>query len=146
MLGAVAQVDEIRTRFQKLTPFLDERMRRLVAASESVALGFGGTSLVAAATGVSRRAIIQGIKELEDPVRAPTAGTTRIRRAGGRRKKKVDTDSTLKKDLERLVDPVSRGDPESPLRWSCKSVRKLAAERAGARPSNQPPHDCGAVA
>lgn len=128
MLGAVAQVDEIRTRFQKLTPFLDERMRRLVAASESVALGFGGTSLVSAATGVSRRAIIQGIKELDAPVPAPTAGAARIRRAGGGRKKTVDTDSTLKRDLERLVDPVSRGDPESPLRWTCKSVRKLAAE------------------
>ena len=128
MLGAVAQADEIRTRFQKLTPFLDERMRRLVAASESVALGFGGTSLVAAATGVSRRAIIQGIKELDEPVPAPTAGAARIRRAGGGRKKTVDTDSTLKRDLEWLVDPVSRGDPESPLRWTCKSVRKLAAE------------------
>ena len=103
-------------------------MRRLVAASESVALGFGGTSLVAAATGVSRRAIIQGIKELDETVPAPTAGAARIRRAGGGRKKTVDTDSTLKRDLERLVDPVSRGDPESPLRWTCKSVRKLAAE------------------
>ena len=129
MLGAMAQADEIRTRFQKLTPFLDERMRRLVAASESVALGFGGTSLVAAATGVSRRAIIQGIKELDEPVPAPTAGAARIRRAGGGRKKTVDTDSTLKRDLERLVDPVSRGDPA-----------------AGARPSNQSSDDCGAVA
>lgn len=128
MLGAVAQADEIRTRFQKLRPFLDERMRRLVAASESVALGFGGTSWVAAATGVSRRAIIQGIKELDEPALAPTVGAPRVRRAGGGRKKTVDKDSTLKRDLERLVDPVSRGDPESPLRWTCKSVRKLAAE------------------
>lgn len=87
MLGAVAQVDEVRTRFQKLMPFLNERMRRLVAASESVALGFGGTSLVAAATGVSRRAIIQGIKELEEPAPASTVGGARIRRVGGGRKK-----------------------------------------------------------
>jgi transposase len=124
----VAQADDIRIRFQKLTPFLDERMRRLVAASESVALGFGGTSLVSAATGVSRRAIIQGIKELNEPAPAATSSATRIRRAGGGRKRTVDTDRTLKRDLERLVDPVSRGDPESPLRWTCKSVRKLAAE------------------
>ena len=128
MLGGVAQANEIRTRFQKLMPFLDERMRRLVAASESVALGFGGTSLVAAATGVSRRAIIQGIKELDEPAPAPSSGGARVRRAGGGRKKTVDRDSTLKGDLERLVDPVTRGDPESPLRWTCKSVRKLATE------------------
>ena len=83
---------------------------------------------MAAATGVSRRAIIQGIKELDEPAPASPVGAARIRRAGGGRKKTVDRDSTLKGDLERLVDPVSRGDPESPLRWTCKSVRKLAAE------------------
>jgi transposase len=108
-----------------MAPFLDERMRRLVAASESLAIGFGGTSEVSRQTGISRRAIIQGIKELsEDP------GTTggRVRRPGGGRKKTVDKDGSLRADLERLVDPVTRGDPESPLRWTCKSVRKLAEE------------------
>jgi len=121
----VAEVDEIRVRFEKLAPFLDERMRRLVAATESLAIGFGGTSVVARETGVSRRAIIQGIKELDEK---PQHQTGRVRRAGGGRKKTVDKDSTLKADLERLVEPVTRGDPESSLRWTCKSVRKLAEE------------------
>ena len=124
----MADVDEIRVRFEKLSPFLDERMRRLVAATESLAIGFGGTSVVSRETGVSRRAIIQGIKELDQ---APSAHTARVRRAGGGRKKTVDKDATLKIDLERLVEPVTRGDPESPLRWTCKSVRKLAGELTG---------------
>ena len=83
----MAEVDEIRVRFEKLLPFLDERMRRLVAATESLAIGFGGTSVVSRETGVSRRAIIQGIKELDQ---APSAHTARVRRAGGGRKKTVD--------------------------------------------------------
>ena len=116
---------QIRGRFEKLAPFLDERMRRLVAASESVVIGFGGTSVVSRETGVSRRAIIQGIKELEQE---PSETPTRVRRAGGGRKKTVDQDTTLQRDLERLVEPVTRGDPESPLRWTCKSVRKLSDE------------------
>ncbi len=125
ILGLVAGADAIRTRFEKLAPFLDERMRRLVAASESLTIGFGGTSEVSRQTGVSRRAIIQGIKELDE---APGVRVGRVRRAGGGRKKTVDKDASLKTDLERLVDPVTRGDPESPLRWTCKSVRKLAEE------------------
>ena len=106
-------------RFEKLAPFLDERMRRLVAASESLAIGFGGTSQVSRQTGVSRRAIIRGIKELDE---APSVQGGRVRRPGGGRKRTVDKDASLKTDLERLVDP------ESPLRWTCKSVRKLAEE------------------
>ena len=121
----MAGADAIRTRFEKLAPFLDERMRRLVAASESLTIGFGGTSEVSRQTGVSRRAIIQGIKELDE---APGVRVGRVRRAGGGRKKTVDKDASLKTDLERLVDPVTRGDPESPLRWTCKSVRKLSEE------------------
>jgi transposase len=121
----VAEVENIRTRFEKLAPFLDERMRRLVAASESLTAGFGGTSVVSRQTGVSRRAIIQGIKELDQK---PEVQTGRVRRAGGGRKKTVDTDATLKTDLEHLVEPVTRGDPESRLRWTSKSVRKLAEE------------------
>ena len=115
----------IRVRFQTLEPFLDERMRRLFAAAESAAIGFGGKSVVSRATGVSRRAIIEGVKELAAP---PSKNVGRVRRAGGGRKRTIDKDSTLKRDLENLVDPVTRGDPESPLRWTCKSVRKLAGE------------------
>ena len=96
----------------------------------------GGTSEVSRQTGISRRAIIQGIKELAE---APSAPVGRVRRPGGGRKKTVDKDASLKTDLERLVDPVTRGDPESPLRWTCKSVRKLAAElnRLGHRTSHR---------
>ena len=78
ILIRVAEVDEIRIRFEKLAPFLNERMRRLVAASESLAIGFGGTSVVARETGVSRRAIIQGVKELDEKLQSQTG---RVRRA-----------------------------------------------------------------
>ena len=122
----MTESSDVRTRFERLAPFLDERMRRLVAATESLALGFGGTSIVSRETGMSRGAIIQGIKDLqEQPSKLVGKG---VRRAGGGRKKTVDRDATLKNDLEKLIDPVTRGDPESPLRWTCKSVRKLAEE------------------
>lgn len=105
-------------------------MRRLVAAAESEAIGYGGVSAVARATGVSRRAITEGIKELKQRKKAhkPTPVPTRIRREGGGRKRSEEKDPELLEDLDRLVDPVTRGDPESPLRWTCKSVRRLAEE------------------
>src|SRR3954451_20757838 len=121
----MAEVEAIRRRFELLGPHLDERTRRLLAASEAMANGRGGASTVARATGVSRRVIGEGIKELTN---GPPAGMVRIRRPGGGRKRMTDTDPTLREDLERLVEPVTRGDPESPLRWTCKSLRKLAAE------------------
>jgi transposase len=104
-------------------------MRRLVAESESEAIGYGGVSEVARATGVSRRAITEGMKELKDPkARKVRLEESRIRRRGAGRKRTVDKDSSLLEDLDRLVDRVTRGDPESPLRWTCKSVRRLAEE------------------
>ena len=105
-------------------------MRRLVAAAESAAIGYGGVSVVARATGVSRRAITEGMKELSQQKvsREPLPSQSRIRRKGGGRKRTVDKDPTLSEDLDRLVDPATRGDPESPLRWTCKSVRMLAEE------------------
>src|SRR5437763_957612 len=106
-------------------------MRRLVAAAESAAIGYGGVSVVARATGVSRRAITEGMKELSQPKvsqQEPSAAQFRIRRKGAGRKRAVDKDPGLRDDLDRLVDPVTRGDPESPLRWTCKSVRVLAEE------------------
>src|SRR5437588_13099645 len=115
---------EIRTRFEALAPFLNERTRRLAAAAEAAAIGRGGIARVSRATGVSRRAITSGLDELK----APDSGVGRIRRPGGGRKRTVENDATLRADLERLIDPVTRGDPESPLRWTCKSVRKLAGE------------------
>jgi hypothetical protein len=121
---------EIQRRFQSLSPFLDERMRRLVAAAESEAIGYGGVSAVARATGVSRRAITEGKKELRQSKRVGRSAQAqaRIRRQGAGRKRSMDKDPTLLADLDRLVDPATRGDPESPLRWTCKSVRRLAEE------------------
>ena len=120
--------EAIRHRFELLRPNLDERMRRLVAAAEAEACGFGGTTLVARVLGVSRRAIRRGIEELKQPPEPPSQGVTAIRRPGGGRKKTVALDPTLVPDLEKLVNPTARGDPESPLRWTCKSVRRLAEE------------------
>src|SRR6204780_3230033 len=121
---------DVQLRFRSLSSFLDERMRRLVAAAESAAIGYGGVSLVARATGVSRRAITEGLKELSQQKVSgdPLPSQSRIRRRGAGRKRTVDKDPGLRGDLDRLVDPATRGDPESPLRWTCKSVRMLAAE------------------
>ncbi len=104
---------------------LDERSRRLAAAAESIAIGRGGITAVSEATGMSRPAIRLGLTELREPWVHPP---NRIRRPGGGRKKTVALDPSLLRDLERLIEPVTRGDPESPLRWTCKSLRKLAAE------------------
>lgn len=117
--------DLIKQRFTSLEPFLNERLRRLYAAAEAKTMGYGGISAVARATGVSRRAIGIGLQELADPA---ATSVKRIRKSGGGRKRAVDKDATLRRDLEHLIEPVSRGDPESPLRWVCKSVRQLAKE------------------
>src|SRR5713226_1112706 len=126
----------IRRRFRLIEPHLDERLRRLVAAAEVA--GAGGVSAVSRATGVSRRAIRAGAKELK--VRGAAAlAPGRIRRPGGGRKRTIDQDPTLGADLEQLIEPTTRGDPESPLRWTCKSVRHLASEltRQGHRTSHR---------
>src|SRR4029450_6460275 len=112
--------------FETLAGVLDERTRRLVAAAEAMVRGFGGVSIAARASGLSRGTVIRGMAELKA---APKLSRTqRIRREGAGRKRTADRDGTLKRDLEALVEPVTRGDPESPLRWTCKSVRQLAAE------------------
>ena len=104
---------------------LNERSRRLWAAAEAQALGHGGQSLVARVTGISRSTIVRGIREAGGG-RGPGEG--RIRRPGGGRKCATATDPSLRVALEHLVDPVSRGDPQSPLRWTCKTTRLLAKE------------------
>ena len=116
----------IRQRYHTLAGVVDERVRRLLVAVEALAIGRGGQVAVAQATGVSRTTIQQGIREIQQPSLRADKG--RVRRSGGGRKSSIVTDSTLLEDLERLVEPTSRGDPESPLRWTCKSVRKLAEE------------------
>jgi Rhodopirellula transposase DDE domain len=113
-------------KFDVLARVLDERTRRLVAAAEAEALGFGGVTAVAQASGLSRGTVIRGMAELKTAPK-PARGQ-RIRRRGAGRKRTVDQDATLKRDLESLVEPLTRGDPESPLRWTCKSVRQLAAQ------------------
>lgn len=119
---------KVKVRFVALTPHLDERMRRMIAASETLSEGYGAISEVSRAIGVSRRAISQGLKELKEPHIPGLQKKVRIRREGGGRKRTVDIDPSLKTDLENLIEPVTRGDPESPLLWTCKSLRKLSRE------------------
>lgn len=118
-------------RFELIGWALDERLRRLLAAAEAQVLGRGGVTAVAAATGVSRRAIHAGLKELAGKPGPPPSSPARVRRPGAGRKRLVELDATLLADLERLVEPLTRGDPETPLRWTCKSLRLLAEELAG---------------
>jgi len=118
----------IRRKFEALRPEMDERMRRQWAAAEAQELGWGGISLVAIATGLSRPTISVGIKELADSPNQRTAAARHIRRAGAGRKRVVDVDTQLIAALESLIEPGTRGDPESPLRWTCKSTRRLAEE------------------
>src|SRR5260370_35209636 len=113
-------------KFEVLARVLDERTRRLVAAAEAEAIGFGGVTAVAQASGLSRGTVIRGGADLKTAPKV--ARGQRIRGSGEGRKRTVDQGATLKRDLEALVEPVTRGDPESPLRWTCKSVRQLASE------------------
>src|SRR5499425_2039850 len=118
----------IATKFAILSPLLDERARRLWAAVEARAMGRGGISQVAEATRLSRATIRAGLQELAPPVSptAPQAPVERVRRPGGGRKPLGTHDPHLVRALETLVDPVTRGDPMSLLRWTCKSAAKLA--------------------
>lgn len=130
-------LEQVRVRYARVAETLDERGRRAVAAAEALALGWGGISAVARATGIARATIGLGIKELRGAVDPAPAG--RVRRAGGGRHRIVAQDPGVLPALARLVEPTTRGDPESPLRWTCKSLRKVAAElgRAGHRVSHQ---------
>jgi hypothetical protein len=120
----------IRERYQNLEWALDERLRRLYAASEAKAIGHGGVTLVWKATGVARGSIKQGLKELVERPEAMESNSRRIRRIGAGRKTSVTDDAKLLSALESLVEPVTRGDPESILRWTCKSLRQLESELA----------------
>src|SRR5271166_1184423 len=118
----------IRREFRLVAVELDERRRRQWAAVEARDAGWGGVSLVARATGLSRPTILAGLRELALPVKARAVAAGRIRRPGGGRRPVTTTDPALLAALTTLVDPVTRGDPESPLRWTCKSTATLAAE------------------
>jgi Rhodopirellula transposase DDE domain len=123
-------VERIRRKFQVMAPLLDERSRRQWAAAEALELPYGGITSVAVATGLSRTTITTGICELRNATagQTPTSG---IRRPGGGRNYLEVTDPGLVDALDALIDPLTRGDPESPLRWTCKSTRRLAAALRG---------------
>ena len=118
----------IRRKFRVLRPELDERSRRLWAAAEARALGHGGVAAVARATELSRPTITKGLRELALPAKQRALPEGRIRRPGGGRRAETAVDPGLAAALAALVEPGTRGDPESPLRWTCKSTRKLAEE------------------
>lgn len=123
----MASEDSLARKFASLWPHLNERQRRLMAAAEAREFGRGGIAAVARAAGVSRPTIERGLRELEEePIGAPA----RARRPGGGRKRLVDKDPSIVADLEELVEPATLGDPTSPLRWTTKSTRTLAAELA----------------
>jgi len=118
-------IETVRAKFITIDPVLNERSRRLWVATEARAIGRGGPGIVAQATGVSISTIRRGLRELDD---AESTSPDRIRRSGGGRKRAVDLDPTLAIDLEGLIEPTVAGDPQSPLRWTSKSVRRLAQE------------------
>lgn len=127
----MTEVDKLRMKYELLVPVMDERMTRLWAAAEAKALGRGGNAAVTAATGILGKRIVAGKRDLEamqsePPMTSPRE--QRIRRTGAGRKRREEHDPELVQELEALIDPVTRGDPESPLRWTCKSTRKLAEE------------------
>ena len=115
--------EAIGERYRALAGELDERRRRLWAAAEARSHGWGGVAATARATGMSEETIRRGLADLDS---GEALGPGRVRRVGGGRKRLTEKDATLLEDLERLVDEESRGDPERPLRWTAKSVRKLA--------------------
>ena len=121
-MSATGSDEVLAAKFASVLPQLDERQRRLMLGAEAIALGRGGITAVATAAGVSRPTVSRGMVE----VRAGESGNGRVRKPGGGRKSLTVTDPGLLKKLDALVEPVTRGDPMSPLRWTTKSTRKVA--------------------
>jgi hypothetical protein len=123
-------IEAIRQKYELLSPLMTERLRRHWAACEALSLGRGGVALVAQATGLSRTTLWAGKRELQQLVRLPpeVRPPHRIRQPGGGRHVVEANDPTLLQDLKRLVESTTRGDPQSPLLWTCKSTRNLAEE------------------
>lgn len=122
----------IQRKYEQLAPYFNESSLRMWAASEALSWGHGGITSVARATGLSRTTVHTGISELKqsnsNSLPSSPPSSVGIRRSGGGRKRLSETDPTLLKDLESLVDPATRGDPESPLCWTSKSTPKLTKE------------------
>jgi hypothetical protein len=128
-MATPAAITSVRQKYEALAPLLHEKAQRRWAACEALALGRGGISLVSAATGLSRPTIRRGLAELNTPrddAQEIERDRTRIRRPGAGRPRLTASDRSLLGDLKRLVDPATRGDPMSPLLWTCKSTRHLA--------------------
>ena len=124
-----AAIKQIESKYRSLESVLDERARGHWAATEARAYGWGGVSAVSDATGMSPNTIRKGLAELSARQGDPDAEvSSRLRKVGGGRKRLSETDPQLSEVLDRLVAPLTRGDPESPLRWTCKSTRHLARE------------------
>src|SRR4030095_16182556 len=121
MVGEHA-MKSLQEKYELLRPELDERGQRLWAASEALALGRGGIITVARATGLAERTIPRGQRELRRPAASVAAANRRVRRPGGGRKRLVAEDPTVVEALEALVEPTARGDPQSPLRWTCTNT------------------------
>lgn len=124
-------IEVLRRKFTRLASELDEHGRRRWAASEALELGHGGIKAVAQATGLGERTVRRGCQEVRHPPALARPTSRRMRRAGGGRKALQSHDPALVSALEALVDPTTRGDPMSPLRWTCKSTRKLAKALVG---------------
>jgi hypothetical protein len=127
-------LEEFKQIYSQLSPFFDEKLKRLFLGSFAATLGHGGILAVARVAEVDRQTVAAGKNELlgsgtEKPPVPRERGRTR--REGGGRKKAVETDARLRADIDSLISPLTRGDPESPLRWTCKSSRKLAGELCG---------------
>jgi transposase len=123
----LAQVQAVRKRYRQIAPVLNEQSRRRFVALEARALGRGGVSLMARITGLARSTIYRGVSDIRNNVTTPPG---RIRKEGGGRKKKVLEDPTLLRDLERLLEPATRGDPMQLLRWTSRSLRNLVKDLA----------------
>jgi transposase len=121
----VADITDIRLKYKKLSRVMNERSRRIWAATEARAIGWGGVSRVAEAIGMSRNTIAAGLRELKKRGRRPEWDRGRVRNPGGGRKRLTERQPKLASKLEALVEPTTRGDPQSPLRWTTLSVRKL---------------------
>ena len=114
-------IAQVKNRYDCVAPFLSERDKRILLAAESQTIGYGGDTIVQLATGISRITINNGKKQLDSGFKA---ADHRIRKQGGGRKRLIDKNPDLAKELDKLIDPLTRGDPESPLRWTCKSTYK----------------------
>ncbi len=124
-MGTEEIIETLRKKFERVSEVLDERGRRVLAAAEAEALGYGGQSIVAKATGLARITLYrEGLRQVSDQGPYPQE---RIRNPGGGRKKLTEQEPTMLSALEALVEPTTRGDPENPLRWTCLSTRQLSA-------------------